>query len=219
MLAAMMVIFDCDGVLVDSEPLVNRALRELLAAWGWSLSEHEVRQLFKGRVFADVARLIEANVPRALPDDWIYVLAMQTAREFRRSLRAVPGVRAVIEQCVAGGVPVCVASQSSLPRVLLSLELCELHGFFADRVFTASMVARPKPAPDLFLHAARAAGVVAADCVVVEDSPSGVAAAIAAGMRVFGYAADEDADALRAAGATTFTDMQQLPALLAALKG
>lgn len=210
----MMVIFDCDGVLVESEAIVNRVERELLADWGWTLAESEVRSLFKGRVFADVARLIEQNVPRPLPDDWIYVLAMQTAREFGKHLREVPGVRAVIELCLGRGVPICVASQSSLPRVLLSLELCDLQRYFGERVFTASMVARPKPAPDLFLHAARALGVAAPLCVVIEDSPSGVAAAVAAGMTVFGFAADEDAGRLQAAGATTFTRMSELAELL-----
>jgi HAD superfamily hydrolase (TIGR01509 family) len=212
----MLVIFDCDGVLVDSEPIVNRVERELLASWGAELSEREVRALFKGRVFADVARLIEQRVPRPPPEDWIYVLAMETARAFRAQLREVPGVRAVIEQCRAGGVPVCVASQSSLPRVRLSLEVCGLDRLFGEHVFTASMVARPKPAPDLFLHAARTLAVPPSECAVVEDSPSGVAAAVAAGMRVLGYAADEDAGALRAAGAVTFTRMSELPALLSA---
>lgn len=210
-----MVIFDCDGVLVDSEPIVNRVERDLLAQWGWRLDEREVRRLFKGRVFGELARLIEHNVERPLPADWIYVLAMQTARAFRAHLREVPGVRAVIEQCLARRVPVCVASQSSLPRVLLSLELCDLDRYFGPHVFTASMVPRPKPSPDLFLHAARTLGVAPERCTVIEDSPSGVAAAVTAGMRVFGYAADEDAAGLRAAGAATFTRMSELPALLA----
>jgi HAD superfamily hydrolase (TIGR01509 family) len=218
-LTTMLVIFDCDGVLVDSEPVVNRVERELLAGWGAELSEREVRALFKGRVFADVARLIEQRVPRPLPADWIYVLAMETARAFRAQLREVKGVRAVIEQCLGSGVDVCVASQSSLPRVRLSLELCDLARLFGERVFTASMVARPKPAPDLFLHAARTLGVAAGECVVVEDSPSGVAAAVAAGMHVFGYAADEDAGALRAAGAEVFTEMSELAGMLTARSG
>jgi HAD superfamily hydrolase (TIGR01509 family) len=205
-----LVIFDCDGVLVDSERIVNRVEVELLAGWGLSLDEAQVRALFKGRVFADIAALITANAPRPLPTNWAYELAMATAASFRRHLREVPGVRAVIEHVRGRGIPVCVASQSSPWRVQLSLELCGLDRLFGAHVYTASHVARPKPAPDLFLHAARELGVPPEASVVIEDSPSGVRAAVAAGMRVYGFAADEDEHALRAAGAETFTRMTEL---------
>jgi HAD superfamily hydrolase (TIGR01509 family) len=211
------VIFDCDGVLVDSEPLVNRIEAAWLSRWGWYLSGQEVRSLFKGRTFAEIATMIEANVPRPLPGDWIYELAMETALGFRRHLREVPGVRSVVASARNCGLPICVASQSALPRVQLSLEVCGLDLLFGTHVYTASMVARPKPAPDLFLHAAGMLGVEPSVCTVIEDSPSGVHAAVAAGMTVLGYAADEDGDALRAAGAVTFRHMSELPALLGLL--
>jgi HAD superfamily hydrolase (TIGR01509 family) len=139
---------------------------------------------------------------------------MWAALMLTRSLRAVPAVGAVVEGLHRNEVPICVASQSPLPRVLLSLEVTGLAQYFGGRVFTASMVGRPKPAPDLFLYAAEQIGVDARSCVVIEDSPSGAAAAVAAGMDVLGYAADSDADRLAAAGAEVFREMGEVPELL-----
>ena len=210
----MNVIFDCDGVLVDSERIVNQVESELLTRWGWAVSVEEVRALFKGRSFAELEALIAARLAGRLPSDWVYDWAMRTAYEMQQHLREVQGVRAVIERLRAGGVPIAVASQSSLGRVRLSLALCGFDAYFGAHVSTASMVARPKPAPDVYLHAAASLAAQPADCVVIEDSPSGVRAARAAGMTVYGYAADEDADALARAGAMVFRDMAELPALL-----
>jgi HAD superfamily hydrolase (TIGR01509 family) len=123
-------------------------------------------------------------------------------------------VRPVVEALHVRAIPLCAASQSPLPRVLMSLELCELAQFFGTHVFTASMVPRPKPAPDLFLHAAHKLGVAPSECVVIEDSPSGVRAAVAAGMQVFGFADAEPAEGLHAAGARIFTRMEELSVLL-----
>jgi HAD superfamily hydrolase (TIGR01509 family) len=144
----------------------------------------------------------------------VYDWAMQTAYGLKQELREIPGVRALIERLRAAAVPIAVASQSPLGRVRLSLALCRLDGYFGAHVSTASMVARPKPAPDVYLHAAASLAAAPADCIVIEDSPSGVIAARAAGMTVYGYAADEDADALARAGALVFRDMAELPARL-----
>jgi HAD superfamily hydrolase (TIGR01509 family) len=211
----MAVIFDCDGVLVDSERLVSRLESALLTRWGWPLTAGQARAEFKGRAFPDIARQIEARLRERLPADWMYTWAMETASVFCDELREIGGVRSVIEQLIRAGRPLAVASQSPLPRVRLSLRVTNLARYFDGRVFTSSMVARPKPAPDLFLHAARALGVVPAACTVIEDSPSGVRAAVAAGMRVFGYAADEDRERLREAGALPFQTMVELGELLA----
>jgi beta-phosphoglucomutase-like phosphatase (HAD superfamily) len=214
MRAGVPIIFDCDGVLVDSERLVCRIEAELLTAWGWPCTPQQHRDEFKGCSFPDMARSIEQRLAGRLPIDWMYVWAMETANLFRAELREVPGVRAVIEGCLEARRPMCVASQSPLPRVRLSLGVCDLSRYFGAHVFSASMVARPKPAPDLFLHAAAQLGVAPERCTVIEDSPSGVRAAVAAGMRVFGYAADENAERLAAAGARTFYDMAELPSLI-----
>jgi HAD superfamily hydrolase (TIGR01509 family) len=212
--ARVSIIFDCDGVLVDSERLVSRLEAELLTAWGWPCTPQQHRSEFKGCSFPDMARTIEQRLAGRLPVDWMYLWAMETANVFRAELREVRGVRAVIEQLLAAQRALCVASQSPAPRVRLSLGVCDLARYFGARVFTASLVARPKPAPDLFLHAAAQLGVAPERCTVIEDSPSGVRAAVAAGMRVFGYAGDEDAERLSAAGARTFCDMAELPSLL-----
>jgi len=210
----MLVIFDCDGVLVESERIVNRVEAEFLSSKGWPLAPEEARALFKGRTFAEVVRLSRERIPGGVADDWLYELGMATALALHEQLAPVAGIAEVLELLRREGVPVCVASQSVPPRVLLSLRLCGLDGFFGNNVFSASMVARPKPAPDLFLHAAAALGVRPEACTVIEDSPTGVRAAVSAGMRVFGYAGDEDPEALAQAGAVTFTHMGELPRLL-----
>ena len=210
----MAVLFDCDGVLVDSERLVCRVEAELLTRWGWPLSAREVRAQFQGRSFASIARHIEQKLAGKLPDDWMYHWAMETAELFRAELREVTGVRAVLEHLAGQGTPIGVASQSPLPRVRISLGMCDLGRYFGTRVFSSSMVARPKPAPDLYLYAAAQLGELPEHCLVIEDSATGVRAAVAAGMRVFGYAADADADALAAEGARPFTDMAELLGLI-----
>ena len=210
----MGVIFDCDGVLVASERLVCRIEAKLLGRWGWQATAEELRERFKGKAFLRLAQEVRREVGEGLPEDWMYQWAMETANGFRRELQEIPGVRAVIEAVVAAGCPTCVASQSPQARAELSLGVCDLERYFAGRVYTSSMVARPKPAPDLFLFAAEQLGLAPASCTVIEDSPSGVRGAVAAGMRVLGYAADEDAGRLAEAGAEVFYDMAEVPALL-----
>ncbi|MFO7180775.1 MAG: HAD family hydrolase [Pseudomonadota bacterium] len=210
----MLVIFDCDGVLVESERIVNRVEAEFLSSRGWPLDPQQARALFKGHTFAEVLRLSREHIPGGVADDWVYELGMATALALHRELAPVAGVTEVLETLRRASIPVCVASQSVPSRVRLSLRLCGLEGFFGKNVFSASMVARPKPAPDLFLHAAATLGVRPEACTVIEDSPTGVRAAVSAGMRVFGYAGDEDPEALAQAGAITFTHMAELPHLL-----
>jgi HAD superfamily hydrolase (TIGR01509 family) len=210
----MLVIFDCDGVLVDSEPLVNRVEAAFLSARGWSVTPAEMGALFKGHTFEETIRVIKERLPGGITEVGVYELAMATAQLFQKELAAVSGVHELVAAVRERGVPICVASQSALPRVRLSLQICRLDSFFADNVFTASMVPRPKPAPDLFLHAARTLGEPPETCIVIEDSPSGVRAAVAAGMKVLGYAATESEDRLRQAGAVTFRQMSDVLGLI-----
>jgi HAD superfamily hydrolase (TIGR01509 family) len=208
------VIFDCDGVLVDSERLAARVESEHLERLGIALSAEEARVRFMGLTVTDTAAQIEKLFGKSLPPAWLHDWGLWTALTLTRTLQAIPGVVTVVDHLNRQNVPICVASQSPLPRVQLSLAVTGLLEYFGDRVFTASMVARPKPAPDLFLHAAKKMGVEARWCVVIEDSPSGVAAAVASGMEVLGYAADSDPDTLAAAGAEVFYTMDELPELL-----
>lgn len=209
-----LVIFDCDGVLVDSEPLVNGIEAELFTHLGIPMTPEEARALFKGRTVEEIVTTVEEKIGQRLSHEWVYDWGMATALDLVRELRAVPGVRDILEALSLRKHTICVASQSPPARVALSLMITGLDVFFDSRIYTASMVTHPKPAPDLFLHAAQSCGARPHACAVVEDSPSGVAAAVAAGMVAFGFAAREDASHLAVAGARVFHSMQELRTLL-----
>lgn len=206
-----LIIFDCDGVLVDSEPLANRVLAEALAGIGLHLTLEETMQQFVGRSVsaceAHIVTLTGRPVPEGFTPDW----QARTLAAFRTGLEAVPGVRAALD---ALPYPRCVASSSNPERIALALSLTGLSDYFGDRLFSATQVARPKPAPDLFLFAAHTLGVPPERCVVVEDSHFGVQAGIAAGMRVFGYAPHGSGAKLAEAGAVVFSNMKELPGLV-----
>jgi len=212
------VIFDCDGVLVDSEWLASRVEAELLRDLGIELSVEQVHELFLGKTVGGVLDIIVARRGAPLPPEFTYNWAFATARAFMRELQPIQSVRSVIEQLRSAGHKLAVASQSPLERVRLSLEVTQLAPFFGDHLYVTTMVARPKPAPDIYLLAAARLGSAPADCLVIEDSPAGAAAAIAAGMRALGYAPGESADAMRAQGVPVFRSMDELPARIAALK-
>jgi HAD superfamily hydrolase (TIGR01509 family) len=193
---------------------VSRIEADHLQALGLQLSPGEVRKLFKGKTAGQVTSAIAEMIGGAVPLDWVFDWAMRTANAFVHELEAIPGVEAVLRSLAEKNQAMCVASQSSPTRVSLSLKVTALDGYFGPHVFTATMVERPKPAPDLFLFAAEKMGVAPESCTVIEDSPVGVIGAREAGMRVFGYAADENSEALSQAGATVFYSMEELPGLL-----
>jgi HAD superfamily hydrolase (TIGR01509 family) len=199
---------------VDSEPIANRVLRERLAAVGVTLSEEEVMRRFVGRTRAGCLELGAELLGRPLPGDFAPAWDAALFDAFRRELKAIEGVAGLLRLLKQ---PYCVASNSSPERMRVSLTAAGLLSFFDGRLFSATMVARSKPAPDLFLHAARAMGAVPACCVVIEDTPTGARAGAAAGMTVYGYAgaAHASAEALRAEGAVPFTAMRELETLLA----
>lgn len=209
-----LVIFDCDGVLVDSETIANRALIAALAAEGWTLDEAESRRLFVGLSLASVVARIETELGRALPGDWLARLQAGTYERFRAELRAVPGAAAAVRAVQAAGIATCVASSGTPDKLALTLGLTGLAPLFGPQVFSASAVARGKPFPDLFHHAAARMGVAPEHCLVVEDSVPGVTAALAAGMAVLGFARETPAATLAQAGARIFHEMGALPALL-----
>ncbi len=210
-----MVIFDCDGVLVDSEVISNRVLAELLSDEGLPTTVAEARRDYQGLLLADVFANAQAKLGRALPDAWMTRYERDRAAAFRRELRPVAGVAEAAQRLQSAGVALCVASQGKLEKTNLSLALTGLDRLFPESArFSAESVARGKPAPDLFLHAAAVMQTPPASCAVVEDTPSGVTAAVSAGMRAFGYVADSDERAMRDAGAETIHSLAQLPALL-----
>lgn len=210
-----LVIFDCDGVLVDSETISNGVLARMLGEEGLTMTLAQARRDFQGLLLDEVVRGAEAKLGRALPVGWLERYERERAEAFRRELAPVPGAAETVARVRAAGVAVCVASQGKLEKTRLSLELTGLRDLFAEQaLFSAHSVPRGKPHPDLFLHAAHAMGAEPTACAVVEDTPSGVTAAVAAGMRAIGYAADSDEAALRAAGAEIVHSLEEVPRLL-----
>jgi HAD superfamily hydrolase (TIGR01509 family) len=209
-----LVIFDCDGVLVDSESIANQALVQALAAEGWSLTESECRALFVGLSLRSVLAAIEQRLGRALAPDWADRLQDQTYARFRSALREVPGAALALRTVSAAGIASCVASSGTHDKLALTLGLTGLMPLVEGRVFSASEVARGKPHPDLFLHAARSMGVAPEHALVVEDSAPGVEAAVAAGMGVLGFARETPDAVLAARGARVFHALSELPGLL-----
>jgi len=206
-----LVIFDCDGVLVDSELLSNRVLAQALAEIGLPMSLEETIATFMGHSMAACVTLIEERTGRPIPPRFVADFRDRTFEVFRRELRPVPGIESVLDGI---NLPSCVASSGPPEKIHLTLSITGLLPRFAGRIFSAVEVERGKPHPDLFLHAAHKMGVAPGNCVVVEDSARGVQAAVAAGMRVFGYADLTDAGTLAAAGARVFRSMEELPSLL-----
>lgn len=210
-----LVIFDCDGVLVDSEPISNAVLAAALTRAGLPTSAEEAVREYKGMLLSDVRARAEQLLGRPLPAGLLDEFERDREEAFRTSLQAVPGARETVQAVRAAGVGVCVASQGKLQKTEQTLTLAGLRDLFADEaLFSAYQVPRGKPHPDLFWHAATAMGAAPARCAVVEDTVTGVTAAVAAGMRVIGYAAAEDPAALRAAGAQPVDSLAEVPALL-----
>lgn len=213
-----LIIFDCDGVLVDSEPLAIRSLLEGMEDLGLAMGADEARRVFVGLSWKSVLAEIEQRLGGPVPEGWSEGRRARDRALFEAELEAVPGVRAVLQHLQTQGQPICVASSGLPEKIRFSLTLTDLIGFFADdRIFSASMVARGKPHPDLFEHAAQICGVAPADCVVIEDSVPGATGAVAAGMRVLAYGGDPLSDhaGLAEAGGLVFRAMADLPALLA----
>jgi len=212
-----LVIFDCDGVLVDSEGISMRELARSIARVGGTLTLAEVTERFVGLSLADVIAHVEAHLGRPVPAGWLDTFVKERAEAFERVLLPVPGAAEAVEGVRALGWETCVASGGRMEKMAQTLRVTGLWDLFPpDRIFSVTLVERGKPAPDLFLHAARVCGFDSTACVVVEDSVPGLAAARAAGMRALAYTNDDVALAARAAplGAEPLSDMRELPARL-----
>jgi HAD superfamily hydrolase (TIGR01509 family) len=206
------VIFDCDGVLIDSERLAVKVEVEVLSELGWRLTEAEVIERFVGRSGRDMHDAIEAHLGRKLPAGWQERFAPRYRRAFEADLTPVDGVVGALDQIK---LPTCVASSSTHAHLRYTLGLTGLYERFAGRIFSAEDVTMGKPAPDLFLHAAEQMATNPAACVVVEDSRPGVQGARAAGMRVLAYAGGlSRAELLEGPDTVVFEDMAALPELL-----
>jgi HAD superfamily hydrolase (TIGR01509 family) len=209
-----LVIFDCDGVLVDSERLSIRLDAVLLERLGWPMSESEIVERFVGRTDAAIRTEIEAHLGRDVGPE-LEAFSVEYVRVFATELRPVDGVAAAVDAIQAAGYATCVASSGDEEKIRRNLATTGLLDRFDGRIFSADDVTHGKPAPDLFLHAAATMGVAPARCAVVEDSRHGVAAARAAGMSVFGYAGGvTPAAALEGPTTVVFQDMGDLGRLL-----
>ncbi len=203
------VIFDCDGVLVDSEAISNRILAEQLTAIGLPMTAEESVAAFMGRSWQTIVVDVEQRLGRPLPEDFSRRYLDVSFEAFASQLEPVAGVLAALD---AIDLPMCVASSGTHEKIRFTLGHTGLLERFEGRIFSATDVERGKPAPDLFLHAAASMGWEPRDCAVVEDSPAGVEAVRAAGMTALGYAAVTPAAQLE--GARVFTAMAELPGLL-----
>jgi HAD superfamily hydrolase (TIGR01509 family) len=212
-----LLIFDCDGVLIDSEIIACRVDAECLTEAGFSITADEVAENFVGVSSAQMFAWIEHRHGRKLPDDFPRTLKARLQSAFASELKPMPGVAQVLDMMPTAR---CVASSSYPDRLSFTLGHTGLLDYFVPHIFSATMVRRGKPAPDLFLYAAAQMGIEPRDCLVIEDSRAGVEAANAAGMRVLGFIGGahcrpDHADRLRNAGANAiFSDMRELPRLL-----
>lgn len=206
------VIFDCDGVLVDTELTSNQVLAELLTEAGLPMSRAECMRDYSGRTMAsvviDATRRLGSDLSFDLPGRYY----AQVEAIFARELAPVPGIVEALDRIT---LPSCVASSGPHHKMRVTLRASGLWDRFEGRIFSASEVAAGKPAPDVFLHAARQMGFDPASTAVVEDSLPGIEAAVAAGMRALAFARHTDAALLARAGGEPFTDMAELPAMLA----
>ena len=218
-----LIIFDCDGVLVNSEPLAARVLAEAIRSLGVAMENDEAARVFLGCSMEMVIDIVAARLGRPVETGFTQSFLDQLHMEMQRDLAAIAGVHEAIEQILLNGNVggLCVASNGEPETVALSLEAVGLISFFKERLYTASEAGRPKPYPDLFLHAAHEMNYVPANCIVIEDSLHGVNAALAAGMRIFLYSPQAETVEVcdhtnSVAGARMFVNMNQLPGLIAA---
>ncbi|KQR78454.1 HAD family hydrolase [Burkholderia sp. Leaf177] len=215
------VLFDCDGVLVDSELITNRVLSEMLGELGWHVSVEETMRIFIGKAVKDEAPLIEARTGVPLTEEWLVQFRERRNLALERGLVAIDGALSAVQTLHhAFGGRIAVASGADRFKVEMQLTKVGMIDYFDGRVFSGHEMAHTKPYPDVYLAAAKALGVDPARCAIVEDTVTGATAGVAAGATVFGYSPREDGhsepEALRQVGvAHVFRDMAGLPALLA----
>lgn len=208
------VLFDCDGVIVDSEPIAFAILSADLARHGLPTDHAQINVLFLGGTVPDLFHKARA-LGATLPDDWVSDFYSRLYARLADGVPLVAGILAVLDRLDAAGIPYAIGSNGSDEKMRIMLgQHPGLIVRFRGHLYSGQTLGLPKPAPDLYLHAAKALGIAAAGCVVIEDSPTGARAARAAGMRCFGFAAHDDGAQLRAVGAEVFHEMADLPTLL-----
>ena len=205
-----LIIFDCDGVLVDSEPLSNQLLCNELARYGLHMTVTDVIQTFVGRSMSTVVSIAEEKLGKKLPDDFLDVLQDKTFEVFKEKLAPVYGIKDVIEILIKNNVKFCVASSGSFQKMDLTLGLTGLRDYFGGRIYNSSQVKRGKPYPDLFLYAAEQMQVEPARCLLIEDSLPGVQGGVSAGIEVMAYSVRGEDEKLKKAGGLVIKDMREI---------
>jgi HAD superfamily hydrolase (TIGR01509 family) len=208
-----LVIFDCDGVLLNSEPIFNRVLHDFLHSCGAQLSFSECCELFIGKSRDDVEQYL-TNEGLSFPANWSTGFYEQALDALKNEVTAIKGARTVLQRLITAKVPFCVASNGLLAKMHVTLERTQMRAWCEGRMFSAYDVGQSKPAPDVFLHAAKTLGVRSNECAVIEDSPSGFEAAANAQMRCFAYLPDRGTTPVNLFGAHKFHDMRDLPNML-----
>lgn len=209
------VIFDCDGVLVDSEPITCGVLSEMLVELGLDFDLDRTIKTFMGKSVKEEMAVIETMIGRRLEEDWHPQFCRRRDAALAVKIKEVAGVRAVVQRLTALGLPYAVASGADRAKMRLTLGTCGLLGYFESCMFGSDMVAQAKPAPDVYLLAMKTLGMNPGRTIVIEDTPTGTRAGVAAGATVYGLTTLNTPAALKEAGATlTFEHMDQLPELL-----
>jgi HAD superfamily hydrolase (TIGR01509 family) len=210
-----LVAFDCDGVLVDSEPVTCGVLADILGELGWQVTLEETIRLFVGRLVRDEIPMIRRHVAKPVPENFYQEFVARRNAALEAGIEPVRNIHQAVEALVKNDTAFCVASGADRAKMRLTLGKTGLLPYFDGKLFSGMEVARTKPAPDVYLLAADTMGVPPSRCVVIEDTPTGVTAGVAAGMTVFGYAERMEAQRLLDAGASlVFDDMAQLPDLV-----
>lgn len=208
------VIFDCDGVVIDSEEMLFDLLSADLATYGLMLTTDQLHTRFVGGTLEGISKTCR-SLGADLPDTWVTDFYEQVYSALRNDAPLVPGILNVLNALDTAKIPYAMGSNGSDEKMQITLgQHAGLRERFQGRIFSGQSLGKPKPAPDLFLHAAKALNTAPADCIVIEDSPTGAQAARAAGMRCMGYAPHGNAAALSGVGAIIFSDMNDLPTLL-----
>ena len=206
------IIFDCDGTLVDSEAITNQVIAEMASELGIEMTGEEASATFGGKTLDGVVYKMRELSGNDLPNDWLPRLIQRVNESWESKLRPVKGVKELLEKIK---IPICVASNGEPTHVRHSLRLTKLYDFFDENIFTASEVSKPKPSPELFLYAAKKMGFAPSECAVIEDSVTGVTAAVNAEMEVYGIINNLfSEEQLKHAGAIPFKNMNELLALL-----
>jgi HAD superfamily hydrolase (TIGR01509 family) len=206
-----LVIFDCDGVLVDSEPLANQVYVQMLAEYGYQVDSEEYLHKYSGAAIVHRLESTSKQLNWTTTSDFYPLFNSRLSVLTENELKPVPGIHELLESL---SVPVCIASNGSRKEVILRLKIADLEKYFGENIFSGLEVPNPKPAPDVYLAAARSFNIPPERCVVIEDSVLGVTAGINAGMSVYGYSAVTDAVLLKEAGATPFANMYALRSIL-----